>query len=124
MEAELSQSLTFLAWTTAGFLIVVGVFVVKLLFDLSRLTVSLNKSADIVKTDLEPIMKNVSEAVGTVNKLVQSTDKKVGKVSEAYDKVSKIVIKAVTKASTMSGYLLKEVFKGICSGLKSTLTKK
>ena len=124
MEAELSQSLTFLAWTTAGFLIVVGIFVVKLLFDLSRLTVSLNKSADIVKTDLEPIMKNVSEAVGTVNKLVQTTDKKVGKVSEVYDRVSKVVIKTVTKASTLSGYVLKEVFKGICAGFKSAVTKK
>lgn len=124
MEAELSQSLTFLAWTTAGFLIVVGVFIVKLLFDLSRLTVSLNKSADIVKTDLEPIMKNVSEAVGTVNKLVQSTDKKVGKISEVYNKVSDIFIKTVTKASKMSGFVLKEVFKGLYAGFKSAVTKK
>ena len=124
METELSQSLTFLAWTSAGFLIIVGVFVVKLLFDLSRLTVSLNKSADIVKTELEPIMKNVGETVTTVNKFVQTTDKKVGKVSEVYDKISKIFIDVAAKASEISGYVLKEVFKGIYSGFKSMVNKK
>ena len=99
METELSQSLTFLAWTSAGFLIVVGIFIVKLLFDLSRLTMSLNKSADIVKTELEPIMKNVSETVVTVNKLVQTTDEKVSKAKEIYDRVSKVVINTAAKAS-------------------------
>ncbi len=124
METELSQSLTFLAWTSAGFLIVVGIFIVKLLFDLSRLTMSLNKSADIVKTELEPIMKNVSETVVTVNKLVQTTDEKVSKAKEIYDRVSKVVINTAAKASEISGYVLKEVFKGLCAGFKSIIIKK
>ncbi|MBO6272155.1 DUF948 domain-containing protein [bacterium] len=124
METELSQSLTFLAWTSAGFLIVVGIFIVKLLFDLSRLTMSLNKSADIVKTELEPIMKNVSETVVTVNKLVQTTDEKVSKAKEIYDRVSKVVINTAAKASEISGYVLKEVFKGLCASFKSIIIKK
>ena len=52
MDAQLSQGLTFLAWTSGIFLIVVGIFVIKLLFDLSRLTCNMNKSAEIVKNEI------------------------------------------------------------------------
>ena len=124
MEAELTQSLTFLAWTGGGFLIIVGLFVVKLLFDLSRLTVSLNKSADIVQKELGPIMKNVGEAANTVNELVQSTNKKVGKLGEIYDKVSDIAVKSATKAAQVSGIVIKEVFKGLYAGFMAMMKKK
>ncbi|MCM1265743.1 MAG: hypothetical protein NC200_06045 [Candidatus Gastranaerophilales bacterium] len=124
METELTQGLTFLTWTTAGFLIIVGVFVVKLLFDLSRLTCNLNKSAKIVHTELEPILKNVGESAATINKFVQYTDKKVGKFTETYDKVSSLVIKSVTKASALSGLFAKTVLKGLFSALKGIFKSK
>ena len=124
METELTQSLTFLAWTGGGFLIIVGLFIVKLLFDLSRLTISLTKSADIVQTELEPIMKNVGEAANTINELVQSTNKKVGKITEIYDKVSDIAIKSVTKVTKISGTVAKEVFKGLYAGFMAMIRKK
>lgn len=123
MDNELSQGLTFLAWSGSGFLIIVGVFLVKLLFDLSKLVNSLNKSADIVQEELEPIMKNVGETASTINNLVQTTNKKVGVLTEAYDKASKIVISALSKATKISGFVLKEVTKGVYSGIKSMVTK-
>ena len=95
MDAQLSQGLTFLAWTSGIFLIVVGIFVIKLLFDLSRLTCNMNKSAEIVKNEIEPIMKNVGESAATINKMVQTTDKKVGKFTETYDKISNISYKSI-----------------------------
>ena len=124
MDTQLAQGLTFLAWSGCGFLIIVGLFLAKLLFDLSRLIISVKKSADIVKTELEPIMKNLSETTTTVNKLVQTTDKKVGKISEIYDKVSDITISAVTKVSKVSGVVFKEVFRGLYTGFKNFITKK
>lgn len=124
METELTHSLTFLAWTGGGFLIIVGLFIVKLLFDLSRLTVSLTKSANIVQTELAPIMKNIGEATNTINNLVQSTNKKVGKITEVYDKVSDIAIKSVTKVTQVSGVVVKEVFKGLYAGFMAIIRKK
>lgn len=118
MDAQLSQGLTFLAWTSGIFLIVVGIFVIKLLFDLSRLTCNMNKSAEIVKNEIKPILKNVGESAATINKMVQTTDKKVGKFTETYDKISNIVIKSVTKASAVSGFFLKTACKGLFSVLK------
>ena len=107
MDAQLSQGLTFLAWTSGIFLIVVGIFVIKLLFDLSRLTCNMNKSAEIVKNEIEPILKNVGESAATINKMVQTNDK-----------ISNIVIKSVTKASAVSGFFLKTACKGLFSALK------
>ena len=124
METQLTQSLTFLAWTGSGFLIVVGLFIVKLLFDLSRLMVSLNKSADIIKTELDPIMKNLSQTVTTVNKLVQTTDKKVGKVTEIYDKVSDAAMNVLAKVTSVSGAVAKELFRGFYSGFKRFISKR
>ena len=124
MDTQLSQGLTFLAWTGGGFLIIVGIFVVKLLFDLSKLTQSLNKSADIVQSELEPIMKNLGETATTINTIVQTTNTKVGMVTEAYDKASKVVISALSKASAVSGVVLKEVAKGLFAGFKMLLNKK
>ena len=120
MDTELSQGLTFLAWTSSIFLIVIGVFATKLLFDLSRLTVSVKKSADIVQEELEPIMKNVSATTTTLNDFVQTTNKKVGKLTEAYDKASEIFLKTLSK----SGVVLKEIAKGLYAGFKSIITKK
>ncbi len=124
MDTELSQGLTFLAWTGAGFLIVIGVFLAKLLFDLSRLTVSIKKSADIVHTELNPIMQNLNATAKTVNDIVQSTNQKVGKVTEAYDKASKVVVATVSKVAEVSGVALKEVAKGLFAGFKMMLAKK
>lgn len=124
MDTELSQGLTFLAWTSSIFLIVIGVFATKLLFDLSRLTVSVKKSADIVQEELEPIMKNVSATTTTLNDFVQTTNKKVGKLTEAYDKASEIFLKTLSKAAEASGVVLKEIAKGLYAGFKSIITKK
>jgi len=124
MDTQLSQGLTFLAWSGSVFLIIIGVFTAKLLFDLSRLASSLNKSAKIVGDELEPIMKNVTEATGTINSIVQSTNKRVGKITEVYDKVSDVAVQAVSKASAVSGFVLKEVFRGIVAGFKAVVKKK
>lgn len=124
MDTELAKGLTFLAWTGAGFLIVIGVFTAKLLFDLSRLTISIKKSSDIVQNELEPIMKNVGAAASTINNIVQTTNKKVGKLTEIYDNVSDVVINTVKKVTTVSGYALKEIAKGIFAGFKAVINRK
>ena len=48
-NASLYLGLTFLTWTSVVFLIVVGVFVVKLLIDLSKLMGHVNETASMVE---------------------------------------------------------------------------
>ena len=123
MDLHLSQGLTFLAWSTAVCLIVVGVFVVKLLCDLSKLVKNIDKNVVIVQSELEPIVKNVSETTSTINQIVQTTNGKFTKLSNIYDKASDVIINTVTKASALSGTVLKYVFKGLCSSFKYFVKK-
>lgn len=123
MDLQLSNGLTFLAWSGAVFLLVVGVFIVKVLFDLSKLVKSINKNVDIVQSELEPIVKNISETTGTINEIVQSTGGKISKLSNIYDKATDAIVNTVSKASAMSGTVLRYGFKALCSSFKYFVKK-
>lgn len=118
MDLQLSNGLTFLAWSGAGFLIVIGVFIAKVLFDLSKLVNSINKNVEIVQSELEPIVKNISETTGTINDIVQTTNSKISRLSNIYDKATDALVNTVTKASAVSGTVLRYAFKGLCSSIK------
>ena len=118
MDLQLSQGLTFLAWTSTSFLIVVGIFFVKLLFDCSKLLKNIDKNVVIVQNELEPIVKNISETTTTINNIVQTANGKISKFSNIYDKATDVVVNTVSKASAVSGTLLKYAFKGLCSSFK------
>lgn len=118
MDSQLSQGLTFLAWTSTSFLIVVGIFFVKLLFDCSKLLKNIDKNVVIVQDELEPIVKNISETTTTINNIVQTANGKISKFSNIYDKATDVVVNTVSKASAVSGTLLKYAFKGLCSSFK------
>lgn len=123
MELELSKALTFLSWSGSAFLIIIGLLTAKLLFDLSRLTISIKKSADIIQNELNPIMKNVCETTTTINDIVQSANKKVGKISDACDKASDIVVSIMSKVSNVAGFAAKELFKGVFKSIKTLINK-
>lgn len=123
METQLAQGLTFLAWSSAGFLIIVGIFIVKVLFDASKLLKSLDKNVTIIQSELEPIVKNISETTGTINDMVQSTGKKVSKLTNLYDKATDVVVATVSKASAISGTVLKYALKGALASFKYMLKK-
>lgn len=118
MDSQLSQGLTFLAWTSTSFLIVVGIFFVKLLFDCSKLLKNIDKNVVIVQNELEPIVKNISETTTTINNIVQTANGKISKFSNIYDKATDVVVNTISKASAVSGTLLKYAFKGLCSSFK------
>lgn len=118
MDSQLSQGLTFLAWAGSCFLVVVGIFLVKLMFDCSKLLRNIDKNVLIVQNELEPIVKNISETTTTINDIVQTANGKISKFSNIYDKATDVVVNTVSKASAVSGTLLKYAFKGLCSSFK------
>ena len=61
--AELYQGLTFLSYSTGIIVILVGAMLVKVLFDISKLTRNIDETTTIVKTELEPTLKNVNKSV-------------------------------------------------------------
>ena len=65
--AQLNVSLTFLAYSTGIMLIIVLSMLTKVLFDCSKLTKNVDETVTIVKTELEPTLKNVNKSVEIVS---------------------------------------------------------
>ena len=51
---QLYQGLRFLAYAKGVMIVIIGGVIVKVLFDLSKLTVTSNETAVIIKNELEP----------------------------------------------------------------------
>lgn len=113
MNIELSQvilnnGLTFLAVATGIVVIVIAVFVVKLLKDLSELSKNLNESSILINTELKPTLKELNETIHSINSLVQSTDEGVGNVKLSLEN-------ALSKTKTVS----ESIFGGFLKGFMS-----
>lgn len=116
--ASLYQGLTFLAWTSVAFLIIVGLFIVKVLFDTSRLLGHLNKTAALLKDSAQPILSDITESVSIINKLVKRTENNVNRFKNIAGKTSKIILGVLSKTSAVSGIVAKGVFNIVKSFLK------
>ena len=112
---ELYQGLTFLSYATGVIVVLVGVMLVKVLFDISKLTRNIDETATIIKTELEPTLKNLNKSVEIVSGLIIKTDENIQKVRTF---LSKTPLKLVGQISRFSGKAAKGFFGGLCSAFK------
>jgi len=117
-NASLYLGLTFLTWTSVVFLIVVGVFVVKLLIDLSKLMGHVNETASMVEESAKPILRDLTESVSIINSMVKTTEKNVNAVQNIAKKASKIGYFLASKVSSFSAVLAKGLWQTIKSFIK------
>ena len=113
--AQLYQGLTFLSYATGIIVILVGAMLVKVLFDLSKLTRNIDETTTIVKTELEPTLKNVNKSVEIISGLIIKTDESINKVK---DFMSKTPLKFLGKLTTLTGKATKGFFSGLCMAFK------
>ena len=117
---QLYNGLTFLSYATGVIVILVGCMLVKVLFDVSSLTKNLNETTTIVKTELEPTLKNINKSVEIVSGVIIKADEGMQKMK---DFISKTPLKLVGQLSKFSGKAMKGFFSGLCSAFK-TFSKK
>ena len=118
---QLYQGLTFLAYATGIIVIFVGIMLVKVLFDLSKLTNNINDTANIVKEELVPTLKNVNKSVEIVSGIIIKADAGVNRVKEF---IANSPLKILGKLSTIGGTVAKGFFGGLFAGLKAFNKKK
>ena len=118
---QLYQGLTFLAYATGVIVILVGIMLVKVLFDLSKLASNINDTTEIVKEELVPTPKNVNKSVEIVSGIIIKADEGVNKVREF---IANSPLKILGKLSTIGGTVAKGFFGGLCAGLKAFNKKK
>ena len=112
---QLHQSLTFLAYATSFFVVVIGIMLVKLLFDLSKLTQNINETTTIVKTELEPTLKNINKSVEIVSGIIIKADEGVQKVKGFFSKTPFKILGNITK---LTGKATKGFLGGLIAAFK------
>src|SRR5574344_2073389 len=95
-QIALNQGLTFLAWTTGIIFIIVAAFVVKLLVDLSALAKNVDETTSLVKSEIEPALKELNVALQTINNVVKNTDRHVDNVKAAIENLFGTSLTALT----------------------------
>ena len=112
---HLYHGLTFLAYATGIIVVLVGVMLVKVLFDLSKLTRNIDETTTIVKTELEPTLKNVNKSVEIISGVIIKTDEGVQKVKKI---LSKTPVKLIGSVSKLTGKAAIGFWNGLCAAFK------
>ena len=112
---QLYQGLTFLAYTTGIIIILVGVMLVKVLYDLSHLTRNVDETTTIIKTELEPTLKNINKSVEIISGVVIKADEGAKKIKQFLSKTPLKLLGQVTKLSSKAA---RGFFGGLCSAFK------
>ena len=121
MDLQLTHGLVFLTWTSAVMLILIGIFIIKVLFDLSRLTNTMNDTANIVKTELEPTLKNVNETVEIVSTRVKEANNIVTSVESKVKEAARQSKKVLTTVGGGIFAISKLALRGVSNFIKSKL---
>ncbi len=117
-ETALNNSLIFLIYITSIVLILVSVFLIKLLIDLSRFTKNMNTTLDVVKNELEPTLMELKASLKSINSFVKSADEKVDTFKKAITDSFGLGIAAVTKLKNVSGTIITGAVKGFLTAYK------
>lgn len=114
----LNHGLTFLAVATGGMFVLVSGFLIKLLVDLSRLTKNVDETTSIVKAEIEPTLKELNNALKSINSIAQNADKQVDSLAKLFENVMGASALAFTRAKKLSGGLLKGAVQGLVTVIK------
>lgn len=119
--AQLYQSLTFLAYATGVIVILVGGMLIKVLFDLSKLTKKVDETAEMVKTELTPTLQNINKSVAIVSGIIIKTDEGVNKIKDA---IKNSPLNIIAKLGSITGSITKGFASGLCTAFKMFSKKK
>lgn len=119
----LDHGLTFLAVITGVMFIIVGGFLIKLLADLSKLTTNLNETTSIVKSELEPTLHEINNALKSINSIAQNADKQVDSLSKLFENILDASALTFNRAKKLSGGLIKGLVQGIITVTKAFYKK-
>ena len=117
----LYQSLTFLAYATGVIVILVGGMLIKVLFDLSKLTKNVDETATVIKTELIPTLQNINKSVEIVSGIIIKADESVNKIKDA---IKNSPLNLLSKLTSITGTVSKGFFGGLCSAFKIFSKKK
>ena len=105
---------------TAVILIIISVFTIKLILELSKLTNNLNDITTVVKSELEPTIGELRLTLNSINSIVKAADRKVSDFKGIAAKVLGAGSLALGSIKGLTG----SFWKGVSAGMKMFGRKK
>ena len=109
MDSTVNTGLVILIYSTVVVLFVVGGFLIKLLFDLSKLAQTAQSTSEVIQTELEPTLKELKEAAGSLKHIAANADTNLSGIKKA--------ISGAFDTSFQVGQKMKGLFNGLVKGL-------
>ncbi len=114
----LNNGLAFLAISTGVMFVIVGGFLIKLIIDAARLTRNIDETTSVVRNELRPTLRELSESLHTLNDFMKSTDKGIDKVKDAVEGALGVSTATLSKLKFISGSLISGLYKGFSTVVK------
>ena len=114
----LNNGLAFLAFSTGIMFVIVGGFLIKLIIDAARLTRNIDETTSVVRNELRPTLRELSESLHTLNDFMKSTDKGIDKVKDAVESALGVSTATLSKLKFISGSLISGLYKGFSTVVK------
>lgn len=116
---NLDPSLHFLIYTTGILFIIIGVFIAKLLMDLSNLTKSVDSLTKKVDQEVAPTLKEVQATLVNINSIISTVEKQMGNAKHQIEKGFSGISKASHKAYGCALNVFDIVKHGFFEGVKA-----
>lgn len=114
MDSTVQIGLVILIYTTVILLVLIGIFLIKLLYTSTKLTKVLSKTSEMINQELEPTLKELKETLGSVNSIAKNANERMGQIGGAFDKIMSVPFRVGQK---MRG-LLSGLVEGVSAGIK------
>lgn len=111
---SIDTGLIILIYSTVAILIIVGGFLVKLLFDLSKLAQTAQSTSEVIQNELEPTLKELKEAAGSLKSIASNADTNISGLKKAISGAFDTSFQVGQKMKGLFGGLV----KGMCVGMK------
>ena len=114
MSSALELYLIAFISVTIVLFIILSVFIIKLLLEISKLTNNMNDITTVIKSDLEPTVKELQITLKSINSIVKQADKNVSDLKGVASKVLGAGALALNSLKGVTG----SFWKGMSAGLK------
>lgn len=124
MDSSLIKPLELLIYSSIVMFIVITVFLVRLLADLTTLSKSLNGLALIVKHEAEPTLREFKKALININSIASTADKQVGVLNQVVSQGMSLFSGSSSGIASKTKIIAASLKQGFMVGLKAFMHKR
>ncbi|MFH0702524.1 MAG: hypothetical protein V2B14_03170 [bacterium] len=124
LSQNIQQPLMLLLYSTVVMLIIITVFMVKLLNDLSNLAKSLQNITVTIDRELEPTIKELQNALSNINSLSSNVGIRVNDLNNTFSNGLNALSDSTVGIYSKSKIILSSLKQGIITGLGIFLKKR